>query len=399
MLHNGRFSMAEKTDGVMDGQDRDSSGGVLRQLLLARNHSKAAHGRMPQLPLLPEQTPAQAAATAIGRTAETLYHLPVRTESVTLNGVSLAEIPELLPEGALVMILQGKGEETGVMALCREAVAALIEMQTCVRITARPIPNRKLTRGDALMCAEFANSLLAELATELGELDGFSDWGDFRYATFLDDPRPLGLILDDALFRSLTCRLAFGQDQVRQSTIFLALPRSVSRPVTSIDPEMVLQPRLGRKSEAVSASASAPVAGPVSHDLAANVRDVPVDLFAVLCRRRITLGELRSLTEGVIISLPRVTLSDVTLELTSGEVLAGGKLGEAEGYHAIRVHDPAAIAHDMPEPPSIISEDEALSGLVPEAMDAALPVDLDAPNIFLSDADAVQEPDMAEVAP
>lgn len=378
----------------MDGQDRDSNGGVLRQLLLARNHSKSAHGRMPQLPLLPGQTPAQAAATAIGRTAETLYHLPVRTESVTLNGVSLAEIPELLPEGALLMILQGKGDETGVMALCRQAVAALIEMQTCVRITARPVPNRRLTRGDALMCAEFGNSLLAELATELGELNGFSDWGDFRYATFLDDPRPLELILDDALFHSLTCRLTFGQDQVRQSTIFLALPRSEAQSDAPVVPEMVLQSR-PRLSEAASAS----VAAPAMPDLAVSVQDVPVDLFAVLCRRRMTLGEVRGLTEGAIINLPRVTLSDVTLELASGEVLAGGKLGEAEGYHAIRLHDPAAIAQDIPESPSIISEDETLSGLMPETIDAALPVDLDAPNIFLSDSGAAQELDMAGITP
>ncbi|MDP0925898.1 FliM/FliN family flagellar motor C-terminal domain-containing protein [Paracoccus onubensis] len=379
----------------MDGQDRENSGGVLQQLLLARNHSKAAHGRVPQLPLLPEQTPAQAAATAIGRTAETLYHLPVQTESVTLNGASLAEIPELLPEGALLMILQGKGEETGVMALCRQAVAALIEMQTCVRVTARPVPNRKLTRGDALMCAEFANSLLAELATELGGLDGYSDWGDFRYATFLDDPRPLQLILDDGLFRGLTCRLAFGQDQVRQSTIFLALPRAASQPVTPPDPEPVAEPRSGRSLQSLSGRG----ADLVSSDLVDSVRNVPVDLFAVLCRRKITLGELRSLTEGAIISLPRVTLSDVTLELISGEILARGKLGEAEGYHAIRLHDPAAIADDMAGSSSILPGVEPMSELMPEAISAALPVDLDAPNIFLADSGEDQERDMEEIAP
>ncbi|RJE85371.1 FliM/FliN family flagellar motor switch protein [Paracoccus onubensis] len=379
----------------MDGQDRESSGGILRQLLLARNHSKAAHGRVPQLPLLPEQTPAQAAATAIERTAETLYHLPVQTESVTLNGVSLAEIPELLPDGALLMILQGKGEETGVMALCREAVAALIEMQTCVRVTARPVPNRRLTRGDALMCAEFANSLLAELATELGGLDGYSDWGDFRYATFLDDPRPLQLILDDGLFRSLTCRLAFGQDQVRQSTIFLALPRAASQPVAPSDPEPVAQPRSEPAPQALAGGGDSVS----SADLAASVRDVPVDLFAMLCRRKITLGELRSLTEGAIISLPRVTLSDVTLELTSGEVLAGGKLGEAEGYHAIRLHDPAALVDDMTGSPSILPGDESASGLMPEAISAALPVDLDSPNIFLADAGEDHDLDITGIAP
>lgn len=359
----------------MGGQDGESSTGVLRQLLRARNKSKAEDGRVPQLPMVPELTPAQAASVAIGRTAETLYQLPVKNETVTLNGVSLAEIPELLPENALLMILQGKGEELGVIALCREAVAALIEMQTCARVTSRPVPKRKLTRGDALMCAEFANSLLIELAEELGSLEGFAGWGDFRYATFLEDSRPLELILEDKLFRSLKCSLEFGSDQTRKATIFLALPNMSSAGAGSQRPE---EPPRQLTAPVEMAEAGPDQADP--RDLSASVRNIPVHVVAILCRRKITLGELRGLKQGEVISLPRTTLADVKLELPTGQVLATGKLGEAHGYQAIRLHDPAASGTVAADPLPAAETIERGSGI---AIDAALPVDLDAPNEFL----------------
>ncbi|RMC36317.1 FliM/FliN family flagellar motor C-terminal domain-containing protein [Paracoccus alkanivorans] len=367
-----------------EGQENESGQGVLRQLLQARNHSKTELGRAPLLPVPSPTTPAHAAATAIGRAAETLYQLPVQAKSVKLNGLSLAELPELLPEDALLIVLQGAGEAMGVMALCRETVTALIEMQTFSRVTDRPAPRRKLTRADALMCAEFANTLMAELGTELEDRDGFAGIGDFRYATYLDEPRPLALILEDKPFRSLSFGVGLGAKPARKATIFLALPKSA----VAEEAEAKTGIADGRAAARQIAPPPSIRHGPDTATLASVVRDVPVEVVGILCRRRITLRELRALGDGQELALPRVTLSDATLELTSGQVLARGKLGEAEGCHAIRLHDPKNLAEEetgaaQPAPMAMRDMDGDVMQVAGPA-ETAMPVDLSAPDEFLA---------------
>lgn len=375
----------------MDGQEDETGQGVLQRLLQARNRSKTELGRAPQLPVLPRPTPAEAAGTAMGRIAETLYQLPLKADSVALDGASLAELPELLPDGALLIVLQGAGEAMGVMALCRETVMALIEIQTLSRVTARPVPRRKLTRADALMCADFVNALMAELGRELNFLDGFAGIGGFRYATYLEEVRPLALILEDQPFRSLTFRISLGGEPGRKAEVFLALPKlpvSEERPC----PPGMADPSVPVERDMVpmeTVSAASAMTG--SKTLAPVMQEVPVDVVGVLCRRRITLRELRALKQGQVLSLPRVSLSDATLELAGGQVLARGKLGEAEGCHALRLHDPAAGHSDIPLPMSMPDTQEDDAPLA-NPIEAALPVDLAIPDEFLRDKTRADEP-------
>ncbi|RNF33558.1 FliM/FliN family flagellar motor C-terminal domain-containing protein [Paracoccus methylarcula] len=397
----GAKGKPQKQDGGKQGaqgQEGESDQGLLRQLLQARNRSKTELGRAPQLPVLPPPTPARAAGIAIGRIAENLYQLPLEAESVALDGASLAELPELLPEGALLIVLQGTGEAMGVMALCRDTVMALIEIQTLSRVTARPAPCRKLTRADALMCAEFANALMAELGAELEALDDFAGMGDFRYATYLEDPRPLALILEDRPFRSLAFRVGLGHESARKAMIFLALPKpdvpdGKDIPADPADARAEPVPRV----MTLAAPKPPGTGGAGTVTLASAMREVPVDIVAVLCRRRITLRELRALEPGKVLNLPRVSLADATLELADGQVLARGKLGEAEGCHALRLHDPdvpiaedAGILRQMPMPGE--QEDGML---LADPIATALPVDMAAPDPFLQgdgEADPASDP-------
>ena len=95
-----------------------------------------------QLVSVCNRTPARAAATAIGRAADRLYQLPVRALSVQPGALTLAELPELLPELPLVVVLQGPGDLLGAIALCPQAVAALVEWQALGRVTSRGLERR-----------------------------------------------------------------------------------------------------------------------------------------------------------------------------------------------------------------------------------------------------------------
>lgn len=347
--------------------------GVLRQMLTLRHEAARDRGRPPQLPRPQPVTPARAATTAFGRVAERLYGMAVQPLSVKADAMTLAELTELLPEHPLLALLQGPGDSLGAMALCPEMVAALVEMQALGRVTTRPLERRRPTRSEALLCAEFIDLLMAELQSEMTGLEGFETFGSFRFATSLEDPRPLALLLEDRPFRSLSFQLALGSPDAREGGMLLALPQPLratlgADPATGAatrspggGPISALMPPPALPAGPVTAETSA-VSAPVPADA---LPDVPVELIGVLCRRQASLGELRALSAGKLLHLPRVRLSEARIETVQGQLLAQGKFGEAEGCHAIRLRDPAMQGDDTAAPDA-----PQFGGLAPSAMDA-----------------------------
>lgn len=301
---------------------------LLRTLLRVRGRGADNPARLPQPQPL---SPARAAANAVGRAAERLYRMPVLPVDITAGAATLAELPELLPDQSLLIVLQGPGDQIGVMALSFETVTALIEVQALGRVTARPAERRRLTRSDAAICADFVNALMSELGTEMEQVEGFGPIQGYRYATYLDDPRPLVLMLEDRPYRSLSFDLRLGGGEARNGTILIALPHKA-------DPRPAPVHR--------SAVAQAPAPTPSQATLAGAMVAAPVEVVGVLCRRTMTLGELRALVPGKLLALPRVTLAEARLETRDGQLLATGKLGEGEGCYALRLHDPARKAAD-----------------------------------------------------
>ncbi|MBM3605161.1 MAG: FliM/FliN family flagellar motor switch protein [Alphaproteobacteria bacterium] len=350
---------------LSDGVTRPPKGsGVLRGMLQARHNVKLGQGGAPQLPQPPAQTPARAAATAVGRAADRLYGLAVQPLSVQPGALTLAELPELLPDLPLVAVLQGPGENLGAIALCPQTVAALIEVQALGRVTSRPVERRRPTRSDAMLCADFINLLLTELPVELEGMEGFEAIAGYRFMTYLEDARPLSLMLEDRPYRSLALDLRLGAGEHRDGQVLLALPQSP--PTARPHPEPAAPP----SPQIALPEPPAPRARPT---LQPAMQDVPVKLVGVLCRRTVTLAELRALTQGRLLHLPRACLHQATLETTTGQVLAQGKLGEAEGCHAIRLRDPAEA----------IPEAETGGPDLDTLLHAAqAPVDLSQPDVF-----------------
>lgn len=303
--------------------------GLLKTLLRVRKGDSDKPGRIPQPQPL---SPARAAANAVGRAAERLYRMPVLPVEIRPGIATLADLPELLPDPSLLIVLQGPGDQIGMMALGFETVTALIEVQALGRITGRPAERRRLTRSDAAICVDFVNALMTELGTEMAAVDGFGPIHGYRYATHLDDPRPLMLMLEDRPYRSLSFDLRFGGAETRDGRILIAVPHKPdARPAL---------PQPAARAATPAGSAPQPEAAQVQ-TLARAMAEAPVEVVGVLCRRTMTLGELRALVPGKLMALPRVTLAEARLETPDGQLLATGKLGEAEGCHALRLHDAA----------------------------------------------------------
>lgn len=331
-----------------DQNQREQTGGglVLRRMIAERERQQAP--RQVAAAAAVEVSLERAAATALGRAADRLYKLPVYVEKVELLPVSLSELPELLPERALLAVVEAPRDRLGMMAICPAMLTSLIEMQALGRITLRkPVP-RRATRTDATISADFVNLLLAELGRELGERAGCPPFADFRYATYLDDPRPLGLVLDDTPMQRLSLRFRIGPGGKRDGVLTLALPTQSGDDAKQHGQSTT--PALSGPSSA-ALSPAAPEAAPAEPpSLAQAVQAAPITLFGVLCRRSFTLGALRELGPGALLPLGPNALDEARLETRSGQLVARGRLGEAEGFHAIRVARSAGSNEDTGPP-------------------------------------------------
>lgn len=316
----------------------------------------------------------RAAATALGRAAERLHRLPVFVEKAEFAAMSLPELAELLPERALLAVVEGGRDLLGVVGLCPALLASLIEMQALGRVTARAPTLRRATRTDAAISADFVNAFLAELGRELGHRPDYPTFDAFRYTTFLDDPRPLALMLEDGEMLRLTLRFRIGPGGQRDGTLMLALP--IARPArqTGAPGRMLSAPQT-----------AAPTPEPPRADLREAVQQAPVRLVGVLCRRRLSLRMLRELAPGATIPLGPNVLDEARIETPQGQVIAHGRLGEAEGFHAIRLGRAAGAA---PHP----SQDDGIADAMTADLQAPLG-DLHQPDAFrlASATDAAQK--------
>ncbi|WP_051201520.1 flagellar motor switch protein FliM [Paracoccus aminophilus] len=368
---------------------------ILRRLLVERPSETFfadAPAPLMDLPIEPV-SPARGAAVALGRVADKLYGLAIFVESVEEDSTSVPELAELFPDRSLLAVVHGGSDSLGVVALCPSLIASLIEVQAIGRVSSRQLRPRRPTRTDASISADFVTALLAELGKEIRGVEG-PDYGGFSYASYLDDPRPLMLMLEEVPFTRLTLRFRIGQGGQRDGTILIALPQTPAAPVWESgslalpEPDLLSHAEIGTDEPIFSDP----------EDLAAQMRNAPVSLVGVLCRRKMSLKALRGLGPGDVIPLTNGSLDTAQLETESGQVLATGRLGEAEGFHAIRLHGAAHTTVPAFAPPQLSDGAAAAFGgeefARPDADPEALPtIDFDEPDSFRSND---QEQDNAQ---
>lgn len=350
---------------------------------------RAQSAAPPAAPAAPPRSADRAIAAAIARAADRVHGLPLFLDRIVTGHALVAELAEVIPDRALILVVQGAGDALGVVAICPGLLTSLIETQAMGRISARAAPDRRPTRTDAVICGDFTDACLAELADELAGLAGFQGLGRFRVASYLDDPRPLALLLDDIPLRRIDAHLRAGPAGERDGMIFLALP--VPAVVPALAAPACDAPRGGPEDAAET---------PPSGGLAETVRTAPLTLHAVLCRRRMSLGELRALAPGDRIALPQDVLDMAALETTAGQPLLRGRLGELSGRHALRLFPAGARPHGAAAAPD--DHDPRAGGLTPlapagPANAAALPAGATAATLSAESAFAA-EPPMEDLA-
>lgn len=268
---------------------------------------------------------------ALARAARDELKLPLDIASLVMEKRSLAELLELPPERGLILVLDGPSEGLGLLLISAPVLAGMIEAQTIGRVGTGPIASRKPTRTDAAMVAGMIDSALAGLESALAQEADLVWAGGFRFASFLEDARPLGLLLEDTSYRVLNAEVALGQG-ARTGAVILALPAE-GRGVMPHHRAIVEDSSLPGFSEA----------------LALQVAAADCVLQAVVARMSLPLSRLMDLQIGEVMVLPRAGIDRITFEGLDGRAVAEGKLGQNRGMRAIRLTLAAAVSRPSPQ--------------------------------------------------
>lgn len=288
-------------------------------------------GRAP--PPAAAMTPARALGQALALAAQEMMDLPLQVERAEDLRLSLAELLEVIEPLALLAVLEGPREALGLAVLAPATLATLIEMQTMGRIGPSAAEPRRPTRTDAAMSAGFLDRVLGEFETLLAADEAITWAGGFRYGSFLDVPRPLGLVLEESGYQVLRLTLAFGSEAPRQGAILLALPL----PGRGGPP--VVRRAAGAEGPGAASRTAVPsdAAGVWRACLDEAVMQAPAELHAVMGRISLPLSAVLALTPGALIELPADALTQLRVEGADGRLLTLARLGQMRGHRALRL--------------------------------------------------------------
>ena len=314
---------------------------------------------------------------AFARAARDMFGLMVVVREMRHSRQSLVEVLDLPPEHGLIVMLDSLGDGLGMLIMSRELTAALIEQQTIGRVSAATPAPRRPTRTDAAMVAALVDRALIGLDHAL---DGQPDhhWTEgYRYASFIEDRRPLGLLLDDLPYQVLGASIALGE-VARMGQLWLVLPDRPRRPGLP-----------GEGGGDMVAEALSPPS-PFAAALGEVVGGSDCQLTGVIARLHLPLRQVMALDEGQLLPLSGAALDRIEIAGIDGGTCAHARLGQHKGMRALRLTDPpdramgrgagavmAAVHSPPPAHPAVAPAVDFATGtmpaLIPDPGDDAFP--------------------------
>lgn len=257
----------------------------------------------------------------LARAARDLLGLELEFRQLSVTRASLAEVLEIAPERALVALLDGPEAGLGVLFMAPAITSAVIEMQTMGRLSQQVPAPRKPTRIDAAMVAGLIDRALIGLEDALAD-EADAVWAaGFRYASHLEDARPLALLLEDEGYRLLTAEVSVGSAG-REGRVLLVLPA------------------LGRATLPVTETGEgAGSIAPFTLAFADQVMHAVGVLDGVIGRLRLPLGRIMALRLDEVLALPMAAIDAVSLETLDGHSVARARLGQNRGMRALKLFD------------------------------------------------------------
>jgi flagellar motor switch protein FliM len=280
---------------------------------------------------------------ALARAARDTIKLPIAVKDTANAKLSLSEVLELPPEKGMIILLHGPNEAIGMLLFSNTVLASLVEIQTIGKLVAQAPTPRKPTRTDASMSRPLVDDALFGFETAVADLADMQWARGFRFASFLDDPRPLALLLEDVPYRVLKLGISMAHG-ARTGEVILVLPALLHAVVQLPQDTQTPQPISSADFQA---------------DLLTQIEGADCILQAVLTRLTLPLCDLMALTPGQVMAFPHASLDRISLEGMDGRKVVGCHLGQRNGMRALRIKDQGIEARQIPkirQMPSVMPE-------------------------------------------
>jgi flagellar motor switch protein FliM len=294
---------------------------------------KISQSRKNSVPTVVKGAP-KAWKLAFARAARDAMGLELDMTALSLNRRSLNELLDLPTDCALIVMLEGPKDGLGLMVLSPEVLAGILEMQMVGKVSGTAALLRRPTRTDAAMVSSLIDRALDGLEAELLQSNDLIWTSGFRYASFLEDARPLALLLEDVTYQLMQADVSLGNG-AKTGLVFLALPADGK----------------GRHPQTPDAPPSRAAEMVFEAALGAQVMEATADLVAVLVRMKLPLDVILNLKVGDPLPLGSAALDKIDIEGLNGTRLAGGKLGQNRGMRAVRFMETTKLTDlNRPDP-------------------------------------------------
>lgn len=327
----------------MTGTDHAS---LLRRKLGAQPEPEKVKGAArPELDAM--RAAARAAHTAAGLKVE------MRGASSEVLG-GLSEVIEAIQNSMLIVPFAAPDDVEGYVALSHEFAQSLIEKATTGSLSKLPLEPRRASSIDMLLCRDFLGRFLetwreiSEGKTTLQWLSGYAAQAapvdvDLMVLNSRDVPYKLFRIevrLDTQ--RDAQLLTAFPVDRFPKQEIQAAPPTNAEVDWGKLWQEAVM--------------------------------DTNAELDAVLVKFPLPLADIKQWSPGQLVSIPRNSLSTVSLGRRNGAVVASARLGQAQGFRALRLNALTKDAANPSLPPDGAGSDASAAPDLEEDFQAQPPV-------------------------
>jgi len=299
------------TENTGEKQTEDTGTAKRRKLSAATGGAETEQSRL----LL------RAVRRSLARAAADLFELPLAVMGATQKKCASDDVEQYLPDGNLLIVLDGPGGKTAALTLDAAAVTAAIQQQTIGQVFGPAPSERQYTGTDAAMIAPLLDSMLGRAETVLNGTPDQALVEGYRFGARAEDARSLALLLEADTYQVLSFALDLAVGRM-QGSMTLVLPET---------------PTGDGEGEFAEMSATGP-------NLGNGAGVVRAELTAVLTQVRLSLDELMGLQPGDTVRISGAALNSTELLTIEGKTVARGRLGQAAGARALRLHNTSETA-------------------------------------------------------
>ena len=278
----------------------DAAGTVLERKALAQ---RQALGRDVSVP--------RAFARSLAIAADTLWGLSATSVVAFHDTLSTDRALAKLDKDQLFLLIETGAGARGLVVLDRAIVTSLIEVQTLGKVTKLPLDSRRFTQTDAAMAVPLVDAALSRFTSMLESHAELEHRLGFAFAAMADDAETAGLAMEAAMCDFCELEVSVDQD-TRKGRVVLCLPDPVPSHATPDG-----------------------TASTGKHEAA--LKTIPARMHAVLTRIHIPLSKARSLKPGDVLDISATAVNSASLVANGGFAAARGKMGQMNGFRAIRI--------------------------------------------------------------